>query len=226
MKFVDVVKFLVTCAMEVEGFSRMQKKDFIRNKVKDSCIMKLNGKNFRYEWVVGRIPGTVVKDVCKICFLRCYNIGHTLLDELCHDIKVGVIVSIPELGDLVTSCHIVDPGLIRKLINNSEINGRPLTHENLAALQIPNGEKSLLCYGWMFWYFDTIGDKCPNNGEEKHLEPCNKYEIWDEYKIVMSQSKDEYISRKEFLSMWQCCFGHVKVRTFKAVQGKFKYFMM
>jgi hypothetical protein len=76
-------------------------------------------------------------------------------------------------------------------------------------------------YTWLSWYIRMVGDKVPNRKNQIHLEYRTKYEIWEEYR---DQSKyilcSEPISYSEFVGLWERSFSHVKIRKYKAVEGK------
>jgi hypothetical protein len=97
--------------------------------------------------------------------------------------------------------------------------GRNLTEQQLAALAIPNTEFSLACYAWMDSWFRQIGDMMPNT-TEIHLEPQEITGIWEEYKLDMEYRSLGYLEYAAFCGLWITCFSHVKIREFKAVNGK------
>jgi hypothetical protein len=99
-----------------------------------------------------------------------------------------------------------------------------LDEQILSAARIPNTRRSLLCYGWMWSFFELIGDKAPNS-TEIHLEPVTKLEIFREYQAAIASyfpdEKDELcLEYTSFLNQWETCFSHVKIREYKAVSGK------
>jgi hypothetical protein len=95
--------------------------------------------------------------------------------------------------------------------------------EMVSAANMPNTRRSLLCYGWMDWFFNIVGDKMPNS-KEIHLEPITYQEVHREYEMTMeSYFPDEEglaLNYTSFLSMWHNSFAHVKIREYKQVSGK------
>ena len=81
----------------MSGFSRDEKKNFMRDKIR-SCVVPVSvekkelvaPKNFSYLWIVGTNEQVCVKGVCRIAFCKAYGIGHTLLETLCAEVKQGV----------------------------------------------------------------------------------------------------------------------------------------
>jgi len=43
-------------------------------------------------------------------------------------------------------------------------------------LQIPNSSGAMLCYSWMKYFFNLVGDNVPNSAQI-HLEPQTIYEV-------------------------------------------------
>jgi len=69
--------------------------------------------------------------------------------------------------------------LLMKNENKTELN-----FEELAMLKIPNTSSAMLCYAWMKYFFNLVGDNTPNS-DQIHLEPQTIYE-------VLSNDKLEY----------------------------------
>jgi len=81
---------------ELSGFSRDEKKNFMRDKIRN-CVVPVSldkqqsdAKNFHYLWVIGSNEQMCIKGVCRIAFCNAYGIGHTLLETLCSEVKQGV----------------------------------------------------------------------------------------------------------------------------------------
>jgi len=51
-----------------------------------------------------------------------------------------------------------------------------LSYEELAMLQIPNSSGAMLCYSWMKYFFNLVGDNVPNSAQI-HLEPQTIFEV-------------------------------------------------
>lgn len=76
-------------------------------------------------------------------------------------------------------------------------------------------------------HFNTSGDFVPNSAtDEIHLELTPIKEIYKEYrhdiKYIYRLDYKDSISYQSFISLWDKCFPHVKIRKFKAVTGKCK----
>ena len=78
---------LVNKCLDEVDIKRDEKKNYIRDKVRN-CIAGTSGTGrFKYGWIVGVPPNTVIKGVCKEAFMRCYGIKHTYLEDLCKESK-------------------------------------------------------------------------------------------------------------------------------------------
>ena len=51
-----------------------------------------------------------------------------------------------------------------------------LSFEEMAMIKIPNCSSSMLCYAWMKYFFNLVGDFTPNQNEI-HLEPQTVKEV-------------------------------------------------
>jgi hypothetical protein len=60
----------------------------------------------------------------------------------------------------------------------------------------------------------------PNCVGEIHLEKQHKKTIWAEYTADFIYHKRKPLSYSAFIKLWQECFSHVKIRTFKQVSGR------
>ena len=90
-----VIDILIDIQHSLYGFSRDEKKNFLRDKIRD-CIVPVSskleggGKNNAYNWTVGAKDTRCIQGVCRGAFCNAYGIGHTYLENLCAEIKDGV----------------------------------------------------------------------------------------------------------------------------------------
>ena len=75
-------------------------------------------------------------------------------------------------------------------------------------------------FSWMHYHFSLVGDTVPNSHGELHLEPIERHEVHDEYKLDMDAYKLHSMSLSYFEQMWHMCFPYVRIREFKNVTGK------
>ena len=71
-------------------------------------------------------------------------------------------------------------------------------------------------------YFNQFGDHIPNSDGEIHLDPVDKFDIYDEYVRDVSAlyTDDSVIGYPKFLETWATCFPFVSIREYKQVTGK------
>jgi hypothetical protein len=77
-----------------------------------------------------------------------------------------------------------------------------LSHEALAAIQIPNTVQSLSCYAWLDSFFKLVGDYSPNS-HEIHLENTPIKDIYAEYLSFMHGTRQKPSSEKVFGQLWK-----------------------
>lgn len=96
-----------------------------------------------------------------------------------------------------------------------------LNPDTLAAAGMSNSIAEKEAFAWLSNHIDQVGDKQPNRKNEIHLEYRPKREIYEEYatfaRDVMFSKEITYPS---FIKMWNRCFMNVKIRKYKAVEGK------
>ena len=136
---------MMECYEEVECLRRTEKKNYIRDKIAQTCIRgkssstySQTGKfKYRYTWTIGR-KDYIVVGVCKTRFLRAYTIGHTLLNVICNEIRRGVQQTLPSICDNLQVLH-SEVGTFQKLIigmcQDHNIN---LSREQIAQMNLPN----------------------------------------------------------------------------------------
>ena len=85
-----------------------------------------------------------------------------------------------------------------------------------------NGPGSILAFYWMECYFNQFGDHIPNSDGAIHLDPVDKFDIYEEYcRDVSSLYTDEsVIGYPKFVETWDKCFPFVSIREYKQVTGK------
>ena len=71
-------------------------------------------------------------------------------------------------------------------------------------------------------YFDQFGDHIPNSKDQIHLDPIDKFTIYEEYmqEKQISNIGIAPLCYSKFLIMWTTLFPHVSIREFKAVTGQ------
>lgn len=71
----------MSCLSMVEGLSKPDKRDFIRDKIKE-CVEKTSKEGyFKYNWTVGQNPGKYFKGCCRNIFMACYDIKKDYLER-------------------------------------------------------------------------------------------------------------------------------------------------
>lgn len=166
--------------------------------------------------MLGVAPATVVQNVCRRCFMNTYGCSHGYIDGIVKDIKEGVRSYDRACSD---KNRRVSLSFTSHLVNIASYHGVTLTRKQIQAMTVPNTVESLSAFAWMSTFFDVAGEQQPNI-DEIHLDPCSVDHIWEEYRCVMEDAKQDYIKYSHFLHIWKQCFPHVKVREYKAVTGK------
>ena len=233
----DGINLVESCYLEVESLSRKEKKDYLRDKINHSCIVSKSvgstnteKKYLKYNWNIG-CGSNRMSNVCRTRFLLCYEIGHSLLEELCADVKKGLCSNAPKLSDKTSllskratplSMH------MQALIDRTKQHGLNLSREQIAMMRLPNSVDAVICHGWMEFYFGLVGDS-ESNVDEIHLDPVPVTTIYEEYVMDMGGDKCaapncgiKPLSKTAFDSLWKNCFPYVKIRRFKNVSGKCK----
>lgn len=118
---------------------------------------------------------TLETDVCRQAFRFAHNMSRSTLSDLCKEIKLKTFSTAVELTDAsaITSnsnFKQMQDGIINLCAKFDII----LTKEQLAGITIPNTTLELNAYGWMHYYFNTVGDQEPNTDGEIHLGKLNK----------------------------------------------------
>ena len=83
----NAARILKKCREEV-NCEWEKKKNIIREKIR--AIMHSPNKNnrYKYDWKIGGAPHGGIDNVCKVCFMTAYDVGHSTVDTLIHEIKV------------------------------------------------------------------------------------------------------------------------------------------
>ncbi len=63
---------------------------------------QINDKKGRYSWTIGVLPNKVISNVCPRAFQLIYNISHTTIERISHEIKLGAIVRDKPFTDLAS----------------------------------------------------------------------------------------------------------------------------
>lgn len=93
--------------------------------------------------------------------------------------------------------------------------------ESVSIASMSNGELQKEAHAWLSKYVELVGDPQPNRKNEIHLEYRPKLEIYEEYVSECEEIMcSEPISYDKFIKMWKLSFRHVKIRKYKAVEGK------
>jgi len=94
-----------------------------------------------------------------------------------------------------------------------------LDGKSVALAKLPNTTRSLDCYSWLKFYFESAGDQMPNSNEI-HLEPTPLRDIYEEYRNSRISAGCDPLSFTPFYDIWRTCFPNVKIREYKAVSGR------
>ena len=78
---------LVNKCLDEVDIKRDEKKNYIKDKVRNCIVGTSRTGRFKYGWIVGVPPNTVIMGVCKEAFMGCYGIKDTFLEDLCKEIK-------------------------------------------------------------------------------------------------------------------------------------------
>jgi len=195
-----------------------EKKTFFITKIRE-CTTGYSKENYsKMQWKVGNLSvNNQIHLVCKKRFLTCYGVGHTYIDGIIKLVKGGTQSCNNTLND---STAIISREFENEIISIADSFGQSLTYEQVAAMKLPNTEKSLLCYGWLHRFFSEVADETPNKKGEVHIECSDKKQIWKEFVDTMQTFSSPFLNYPNFCQLWSNCFQHVKLRKFKAVSGK------
>lgn len=81
MLYADSLIFAKGCLSMVEGLSKPDKRDFIRNKIKECVISTTTKGYFKFSWTIGQCPGQIIKGCCRNIFMACYDIKKDFLER-------------------------------------------------------------------------------------------------------------------------------------------------
>lgn len=149
--------------------------------------------------------------------MQCYQCKATFLQDLCNQVKCGIVNSDRSLNDAGGAIEQDSLAQLKKL---AEANGVYLDKLQIAALELPNTAESTECFAWMEFYFEMVGDQIPNSNGEIHLEPTKVKDIYEEYVAAGVDNGQSRLQITQFCKIWKSCFPHVRIREFKAVTGK------
>jgi len=179
----------------VQHRSPSSKRTYILNKLKHFSSHFSRKGYCSLDYVVGVSPNRVLTNVCKVCFQNCYRYEKSTVNYLIKALKVNLFslylikcltflllkqnnLSISNKpftnGDLT---RIKDHTFFKEiLLLMKNEHQTELSYEELAMLQIPNSSGAMLCYSWMKYFFNLVGDNVPNSAQI-HLEPQTIYEV-------------------------------------------------
>ena len=230
----QAIDTVVMCYKEIELLSRKEKKDYLRDKINQSCIMNLQPitgrKNLKYDWCIG-CNTSRVKNVCKERFMLCYDMKHCYLEQLCADVKKGLNSSAIPLSDKSNFSirKNSDTGkYIQDIINKTKQQGLNLTREQISMMKLPNSVDAIIAYGWMEFYFNLLGDT-ESNIDEVHLDPITIESIFSEYCFDMGSDEKSMpncgikpLSNTVFVELWKNAFLMLKFANSRMYQESVK----
>lgn len=166
------------CMDEVRGMSRVEKKEYLLEKIRN-CVKKKHDSGYiSFNWKLGVSPASVIEGICRKAFMNVYRCSHGYVDILVDSIKAGTRCFDLPCNDRVPR---VNTNFLSHLENLASWHGVTLTRKQIQAMTIPNTFASLNAFSWMGSFFEACGEQQPN-GDEIHLDPCVVTHIWDEYK--------------------------------------------
>ena len=103
--------------------------------------------------------------------------------------------------------------------------GITLNQEQISCLHLTDNPTLNFTVVWMDFYFDMVGDKCPNSYGQIHLESQSKIQVYIEYCAAMDLMKLKPQCLTVFRETWRIHFSHVKIRQYKAVAGNWNFIL-
>ena len=79
--FDECVSFTIGCLKMVNGLSKPDQRDFIRQKIQECVVTTSEQGYFKYSWTVGNYPGEIIKGCCRNLFMACYDIKKDYLER-------------------------------------------------------------------------------------------------------------------------------------------------
>jgi hypothetical protein len=224
------------CLAELRGMKFTEKKIYLLEKVR-SCVKTEHDSGYvSFCWKVGASPAPTASNVCRKCFMACYDCSHGYIDAIVRDMKDGVRCYEKSSSDNTARVNLNFAAHLEQLAAHHGVN---LTRQQIQAMTVPNTVESLSAFAWMQNYFNAVGEHQPKV-DEIHLDPCVVSHIWEEYKQTLEDAGQvteifyDYLHGQcinilifqdtleccTFQDLWRQCFPHVKVREYKAVTGK------
>ena len=174
---------------------------------------------------IGSIENKILDNVCIQSFRMVYNITEGYLEHTIKMIKDGIKNSDRTFNDRT----VADTALNKEVINMLKRFNLELSQKQLGAMNMPNTPIECNAYGWMDYYFNTVGDLEPNTNGEIHLgkillnifltikqcfflflytnvEPCHIKDIYSEYKLQMAFFRDDVLDIASFANLWSSSF--------------------
>jgi len=153
-------------------------------KIKDCWNGKVTPKGYMImKWCIG-FGQFKVGEVCRTSFLNSYNLPHASVERCCAAIKRGSMTYGDNFYNDKTNSVLnkTENGIKEKAIKlYMRTHNLTLSLDQITAYKIPNNELNLNAYGWMYHYFNLVGDIQPNKKNEIHLEPCTVTSVFIEY---------------------------------------------
>ena len=211
--------FLLLCRDTVLTMNRYEKRTYITEKFNESIQNSQNhGAKFEHRFtLINSRPGrNYTITVCRGAFCTAYDISNNLLDSISKSMKSGetpgrvfndssnIGLTYKEMKELFKEKGVENP-----------------SHRQIQLAILPNTIESKELFGWFEWYSESFGDKAPNKQDGQiEFSPCEKREIYDEYKDDMLSKKSSAVKLATFCQFWIKFFPYVKIREYKAVTGK------
>ena len=243
-----IISIVTEAQTEMQGMNKEEKRAFIRlytylftlfvilklkyglstnrNKV-ESCIVDKYEKSgyFKMNYRIGSIENKIIDNVCIESFRMVHNITKGYLENTIRMIKNGTKNSDRAFNDR----SVTATALNKEVINMLKRFNLELSQKQLGAMNMPNTPIECNAYGWMDYYFNTVGDLEPNTNGEIHLgklllkifftikqyffpflythvEPCHIKDIHSEYKLQMSFFEDDVLDIASFANLWNSSF--------------------
>jgi len=209
----QAIEIVVACYKEIELLSRKEKKDYLRDKVNQTCILNegpnTKRKYLKYSWCIGCSTNRIT-DVCRDRFMLCYDIKHCYLEQLCADVKKGLSTSTTQLSDKFNVS-------IRKNSDTGKYIQDIINKTKQQRLNLTNNVDAIIAFEWMEFYFNIVGD-IESNIDEIYLDPVTTTSIYDEYCFDMGCDVKSMpncglqpLSKTVFVELWKHCFSYVKI---------------
>ena len=133
--------------------SPKEKNDFIQAHIVRSFVGYKEKGYGKFNWTIGSPPHTI-SGCCRWCFQHFYQIGNTKLTELCKLVKESK-VDMPDFSDR-DAPYVYKSHFRNALDDMARQMGIVLNHRQIAAMQIPNTDKVIYIYMYIFLQFSNL----------------------------------------------------------------------